>query len=260
VCALATTLATAVIWVLHGAAAFESILLYRRVFLFAQLLNTFYEYVAPTLPLVLLALVSRAWYDRRARLLYFYAAFALVWDAYTMTAVGVAYNGILDYYIAVALLTGLAAGRLTGMARVVWLAAITFPVVVMSANLTKPHRVLQHYRQLEADFREDEALVRSAKGPAMCYTSALCYWAGKPFAYDHFNEQRKMDTDPDYRAKFRQKLENHYFAIIQLMSVRHGLPVHHLQHLPDDILRTLEEAYPRRFTSKTGRVYLLPPE
>jgi hypothetical protein len=258
VCAAGIAVAAVAIGALHGALAFEAILLMKRVFLMAQFVNTLYEYIAPALPLVLFALVCGAWSDRRARLIYLYALIALVWDAYTMTAVGVAYNGILDYYIAVALLTGIAIGRLAGMGRVAALAAVTFPVVVLAANLPKPHRVLESFRKLEADFRQDEALVQAAKGPAMCYTSALCFWAGKPFEYDHFNEQRKMDIDPVYREKFRKKLENHYFAIVQLMRVEYGLPVHHLSHLPDEIVRALLDKYPTRQTSKTGRIYLMP--
>ena len=256
-CILGMAGAAAAIWALHGPLAFEAILLMKRVFLVSQLVNTLYEYVAPTIPLVLLALAAGVWSDRRARPICLYAAFALVWDTYTMSAVGVAYNGILDYYIAVALLTGIAIARLPAAARAVGLAAITFPVVVMAANLTKPHRVLETYRQLEADFAEDESLVRSAKGPVMCYTSALCYWAGKPFEYDHFNEQRKMSIDPAYRESFRKKLESHYFALVQLVRLQYGLPVHHLSYLPDDIIRTLLDEYPKRLTSRTGRQYLM---
>jgi hypothetical protein len=195
--------------------------------------------------------------DKRARLIFLYSLFALVWDVYTMSAIGVAYNGILDFYISVALLTGLAIGRFKDVTRVAALAAVVFPLGVVASNLPKPHRVWESFQQIEKEFAEDEALLRSVSGPAMCYTGALCYWAGKPFEYDHFNEIRKMDLDPEYRKRFVRKLDEKYFAIIQLKTLAY-LPIHRLEHMPDDVIAALNRNYVFVRESKTGRKYYRP--
>ena len=249
--------AAAGIWALHGPLAFESIFLAKRQYVPLQVANAIYEYVAPALPLFILFFVSGALADKRARLLLLYALFALAIDVFTMSAAGVAYNGILDFYIAVALLTGLSVGRLAGAARLYGLAAISLPVVLVSAHLTKPHRVWEELRQYETAFKEDEALVRSFPGPALCYASALCYWAGKPFDFDFYNAVNKMDLDPAYRRRFIRLLDEKYFSIIEVKRLEH-LPANLIEHMPDDVIAAIHRNYVLLKVSKMGWNYYRP--
>lgn len=247
-----------VIFLLHGTTAFEAIFLLKRQYLFAQFLNAVYQHAAPTLPLLILGAVSGAFRDRRARVLLFYAVIALVWNVYTMSAVGVAYNGILDSYIAIALVTGLAIGRRSFVPRVAALSLLAFPIVLLGSNVQKPHRVWQMFQRLEAGVEKEVALIRNGNGPGMCYSAVLCYWAGRPFEYDHFNEVRKMDLDPAYREAFKSKLRNKHFAVIQLKRLEKGLPIHRLEHFPDDVITTMNENYVELDGPINGRIYLVP--
>ena len=256
-CAAITAAAVAVIWALYGPLAFQSVFLSKRQYMLLQTANALWEYVAPALPLLALSFVAGVLVDKRARLLFFYALFALVFDLYAMSAVGVAYNGILDFYIAVALLTGWSIGRLAGAARLWGLAAVTLPLVLVAAHLTKPHRVLEEFRQYQTAFKEDEALVRSAPGPALCYASALCYWAGKPFDFDFYNGVNKMDLDPDFRRRFIEKLNNKYFAIIEVKRLEH-LPPNLIEHVPDDVIAAINRNYALFKVSKMGWKYYRP--
>lgn len=257
-CLTGVAVAAAIILALHGPLAFESMLLTKRQYFPLQVANALYEFVAPTVPLLVLFFVSGALSNKHARLLFLYALCALVWDLYTMSAVGVAYNGILDYYIAVALLTGLSIGGLTGVSRIAAFAAVVMPLVVVASNIPKPHRVWQMFQRLEVAFRDDEALVRSTPDPVICFTSALCYWAGKPFLYDPFNEVRKMNLDPVYRGQFIKKIENKYYSMIQLKNLEYGLPIHRVEYFPDDVIDAINENYELFYVSKTGRKYYRP--
>ena len=249
--------AAAVIWALYGPLAFESILLAKRQYMLLQAANAVWEYVAPALPLCILFVVSGALADRRAKLLLLYAVFALVFDVYAMSAAGVAYNGILDFYIAVALLAGLSIGRLTGTARLYGFASVAIPVILVSAHLTKPHRVWEAFQQYQAAFKEDEALVRSFPGPALCYASALCYWAGKPFDFDFYNGVNKMDLDPEYRRRFIKLLDEKYFSIIEIKRLEH-LPPNFIEHMPDDVIAAINRNYALLTVSKMGWKYYRP--
>ncbi len=245
-CVAMSAAAAAVIWMLQGALAFELIFLLKRQYLPVPFANALYQFVLPTVPLLALAFVGGAMSDRRAQLLVFYAVTALVWDPYTMSAVGVAQNGIFDYLIAVAFLTGLAAGRLTNTARLYALTMILLPIGIVAGQLPKPHRVWQSLHKLEADYREDEALIRSYDGPALCHATALCFWAGKAFDYDPFNAVRKMNIDPKYRAALVEKMQTKYFAILQIYK---------LEEFPASFVNALNQNYILFQTSKTGWKY-----
>ena len=169
-----------------------------------------------------------------------------------------AYNGILDYYIAVALLTAVSIGKLAGTARIASLVAVVFPLVLIASQLTKPHRLWERAQQLEAEFRDDLAILRAHQGPALCASTALCYWGGKEFVYDPFNEGRKMNLDPDYRERFKKKLRDKTYAIVQLTRLERGLPPHHLYYFPDDVIDEIEANYEPLRRSKTDRIYLVP--
>jgi hypothetical protein len=250
--------AAGVIYALHGSLAFEAILLLKRQYLIAQFANAIYQHAAPTLPLLILGVASGAYKEPRARLLMIYAVTALVWNVYTMSAVGVAYNGILDCYTATAIVTGLAIGRSAFVPRVVALSFLAFPIVLFASNIQKPHRVWEMFVNLEKKVAEEVALIRAHPGPAMCYSAVLCYWAGRPFEYDHFNEVRKMDLDRDYREKFKAKLEGKVFTIIQLKTLQRGLPIHRLEHFPDEVVDVLNDNYVLLKRMDTGRNYYVP--
>lgn len=257
VCVAVIAAAAAVMWALYGPLAFQSILRAPRQYMLLQTANAVWEYVAPALPLVALSLVTGVLNDKHARLLFLYALFAVLFDLYAMSAVGVAYNGILDFYIAVALLAGWSIGRLVGVARLFGLAAVTLPLVLVAAHLTKPHRVWQEFQEYQTAFKEDEALVRAAPGPALCYASALCYWAGKPFDFDFYNGVNKMDLDPVFRRRFIEKLDHKYFAIIEVKRLAH-LPPNLIEHMPDDVIAAIHRNYVLFKVSKIGWKYYRP--
>ena len=163
--------------------------------------------MAPTLPLFILYFVNKIPTDRRAKLLLFYAAIAFIWAPYTMSAVGVAQNGIFDYVIAIALITGLSFSQLSNAIRPFALAMLVLPIGVVASKFSKPHRVWQSFQTLEAEYGKDKSLIRSFEGPALCHATAVCFWAGKPFHYDPFNTVRKMKIDPLYRSIIATKFE-----------------------------------------------------
>ncbi len=249
VCAGAGAAAMAALWMLHGPVAFEAIFMLKRQYLPIPFAGALYEFVAPTAPLLVLFFASGALSDRRVRLLLVYAVIALVWDPYTMSAVGVAENGIFDYLIAVALLAGLSLGRAQDVVRLFALAMILLPIAVVAGQLPKPHRVWQSLQQRELAFKDDEALLRSFDGPAMCHATALCYWAGKPFDYDPFNTVRKMKLDPEFRRIQAERMRQKYFAILQ---------VYKLEELPAEFADALNDNYVFFHASRTGWKYYRP--
>jgi hypothetical protein len=248
-CAAGGAAVATLLWGLHGRAAFDSIFLLERQYQPLYAVNAAYQLVLPTLPVLALFVARGMPADRRARLLVFYAVFALVWGIYTMSAVGVIQNALMDFYIAIALLTGLSMRRLTEATRVYALVAIALPLAVLASNLPKPHRVWQSLQQHEAEFKRDEAAVRAAGGPAMCLTSTLCYWAEKSFEYDPFNTKVKLELDPAYREMFVRKIRDKYFAIIQLYK---------LTDFPPDFVDAVNKNYVSFHPTDTGWEYYRP--
>jgi hypothetical protein len=248
-CAAATAVAFALFWGLYGPLAFESILRVQREYRPLPALNAAYEFILPTLPLLVLLFASGALADRRVRLLGLYAAFALVWGLFTMGADGVIHNALLDFYIAVALLTGASMRRLGETVRVYALVVLVLPLAVLASNLPKPHRVWQSLQQLEAEFGDDEAAVRAADGPVLCLSSTLCYWAGKTFEYDPFNARTKIELDPEYRKIFVKKIQDKYFALLQLYE---------LNDFPPELVDAVNENYVLFQPTGTGWQYYRP--
>ena len=247
VCLAGAVLAFGALVALHGMVGLEAILLLKREYVLLKAVNALYQYIAPSVPLVILFFISGTFADRRVKLVVLYTIIGLIWGLYTLTAVGVEYNGMFDYYIAVALLTGLALGRLQRAARPAALTMLALPIIAVVAMAPKPHRVWQDQKRQEAQFREDIALIRGADGPAMCTTSSLCFWAGKHFDYDPFNAVRKMRVFPAYRQRMVGQMNSRYFAIIQVYSFS--------KEFPPEFVAALKENYVQFHTSETGRSF-----
>jgi hypothetical protein len=244
--AAALALAAAAIWLLHGAAAFEAILLLQRQYRSIPVAGALYQFVLPTLPLYVPIFFSGILADRHVRLIAIYLAVALVWSLYTMSAVGVAQNGILDYLIALSILAGLALGQLAGRGLLYAVALLTLPVALMAAQLQKPHRALESLQRQAAEYRDDIAFLRSVEGPALCHSTAVCYWAGKAFEYDPFNTVRKMHLYPEFRARMIRRMDKKYFAVLQIYK---------FDVFPADFAEAVARNYELAHRSATGWRY-----
>lgn len=248
-CVIGVAVAAIAIWLRHGAVAFDAILFMERQYRSIPAVGALYQYILPTAPLFFLVIASGVYRQRSAQVVAIYLVIALVWDLYTMSAVGVAQNGIFDYLIALTILTGMALGTLEGRTRLYGVVLVLLPLALVTGQLKKPHRVWEALKRSEIEFRKDEEFLRATDGPVLCHSTALCYWAGKAFEYDPFNTVRKMHLYPDIRSTMIDRMETRYFSVLQIYK---------LDVYPPDFAAALTRNYELSHTSPTGWKYYLP--
>lgn len=157
--------------------------------------------------------------DRHVVFCAIYAVLATAAGIYFSGGAGVDANAFFDADIALALGAGVLLNRLpTG--RTIASALYAIPLAIGVWNLDADWRGGEYWfhpmAQDRAAARAQIALLRDAKGPAICEMLSLCYWAGKPAAVDVFNIEQAYLTGARSDKELVQALEARRFAIVQL--------------------------------------------
>jgi hypothetical protein len=69
------------------------------------------------------------------------------------------------------------------------------------------------------DARADVAFLRAHKGPALCETLSLCYWASKPEAVDVFNLGQAYATHARSDDVLVDRIAHKTYAVVEFESL-----------------------------------------
>jgi hypothetical protein len=158
--------------------------------------------------------------DRYAVLCLIYALFGIAAGVFFLGGAGVDANALFDADIALALCAGLLLNRLQ------------FPIWQTGATLLYAVPLVLGLRALDADWRDsgfwlnpmaeeraaadtEIALIRSAKGPVLCETLALCYWAGRPAMVDVFNIGQAFRAGTLRDDDLVKAIDDKHYALIE---------------------------------------------
>ena len=200
-------------------------------------------------------LLVTARHDRHAVLCVLYAVLAIGLGSYFLGGAGVDANAMFDADIALALCAGLLINRLQ---LPVWRSAVALlfvvPLIIGVWNLDPDWHDGDYWLHPMADdgraAAAEIALIRTAKGPALCEMLSLCYWAGKPAEVDVFNLEQAYLTGARSDAPLVKAIETRQFAVIQLEEMT-PFP------LTPSIRAALQRNY-RFFRTDDDRVFLEP--
>jgi len=199
-----------------------------RAYSFAQLRENVSSWLEVGLiPLcALLGLMIWRWRDRFVALSALYAAISVAVGGWLLGGAGVDVNAMFDADIALALGAGLALDVLTrrrGPVPHIASRALAFfcllPIAMIAFTVSdwrEPAYWLHPMRDEAALASDDITFLRNHRGPAMCESLALCYWAGKPAEVDMFNLGQQYVTHARNPAPFIGLLDARHFSAIEL--------------------------------------------
>lgn len=138
------------------------------------------------------ALFVVARHDRHAVFCVLYTAIAVAAGLYFLGGAGVDANARFDADVALALCAGVLVSRLDApLWRNLTAGLYAIPPLIGLWSLDADWRSTDYWLHPMAEERHaaatEIALIRAARGPVLCETLSLCYWAGKPAEVDVFN-------------------------------------------------------------------------
>jgi len=168
--------------------------------------------------------------SRYAKFCVIYSALALAMGLVSLGGDGVDVNALFDAAIALSLTAALvldvvsrrwALSSVAALALVSPLAIILFICIdsdwYTNAFWTRPWS--DENRTSEADV----AFLKSVRGPALCETLALCYWAGKPDAFDVFNLSEAYTAGTLSPRPLLAAIGQDRFAVVEFESPKSAL-------------------------------------
>jgi NAD(P)-dependent dehydrogenase (short-subunit alcohol dehydrogenase family) len=162
-------------------------------------------------------------------LLLAYAGFAALVGFLLTGGAGVDWNHLYDPVIALAIATGLAVHRLGqrlhGRLPARAISALVALAVALSLSAAVPGK-LAEAAAASADLaaREERvskvvAELAAQRGPVLCETMALCYWAGKPHQADILLLRRRLLSGEISESEFRRMIDAGHFSMMQFHSL-----------------------------------------
>jgi hypothetical protein len=254
-----------------GGAYFVAQLLAPREYSVAKAFRQTFTVMGPLL-LPLCAAVSMAFVlrkDKERRIAGILLATSLPIGMYFNGGSGVSVNAFFSAFLAIAILCGLffeevRLGRLNwGTKRNVayvplmffgWLIIPWLLVPKIDTGDWNPARKLAETRASEERFTQEIALLEAKKGPVICESLLLCFFAGKPYIYDPFNATRLIHLDKLNPQPMLDDLSNQRYAAVQLDE-----PIEqerHSERFDPAIVIAIEEAYQASFVSEDGEILL----
>ena len=227
---------------LHGHAAFVDILEHRRIFNPARAGKTITR-LLPLLPMMLIAVLARPRRpdtNRSMLLAWLFLSISLVTGIVQKLGEGVNYNASFETMIALCLAVGLVVSRAPVaplfVDRLPFFRTLTIapPALVLIASLpvlwTMPRHLDRAWSEIagrgarERSWQPVIARIEATPGPVACEMLSLCYWAGRPAAFDQFNlNQSLLLGGPN--ARLDGLIRGHVFRMIQydgaLVTGRH---------------------------------------
>jgi hypothetical protein len=165
-----------------------------------------------------ITLLAIARHDRHVVLCAIYAVVATIAGAYFSGGAGVDANAMFDADIALALCAGLLMNRISAAQSTV---AVVFavPLAMGLWNLDADWRSGDYWLHPMTEERvaskSDIALLRAARGPAICEMLSLCYWAGKEAEVDVFNIGEAYRAGARRDADLVAAIDARHFGMIQ---------------------------------------------
>ena len=178
------------------------------------------------LPMAIVAwLFRRHRGDRYVRLCVIYTLVAFAIGGIFSGGDGVDANAMFDTDIALVLCCALALNRFEApskQAMVALLCVLSLGLPLWqdaSADALQAGYWLHPLRDETDLARNDIALLKAAKGPALCEMLSLCYWAGKTAEVDVYNVGEQFGLGARSDVPLIRKIENHGFAVMQFDSL-----------------------------------------
>jgi hypothetical protein len=165
------------------------------------------------------ALFAIARRDAQAMFCVIYAVIATLAGIYFLGGAGVDANALFDADIALALCAALLLNRLTG-----WTGAAALfyalPLIIglwsLDAQWWTGDFWLRPMAEDRAAASAEIALIKATPGPAICEMLSLCYWAGKPAAFDVFNMEQSYITGARSDAPLVRDVQAKRYGMVQL--------------------------------------------
>ncbi|MEI9995854.1 MAG: glycosyltransferase family 39 protein [Rhizomicrobium sp.] len=170
------------------------------------------------------ALALSAKHDRYAVFCVIYAALATATGLYFLGGAGVDANALFDADIALALGAGVLVNRLpasawTGLAAIAYAVPPAVALWMLDPGWRETAFWLHPMAQERAAAAGEIALLRAAKGPALCEMLSLCYWADKPAEVDVFNVQQAYLTGARSDTPLAAALAARRYTVVQLEAL-----------------------------------------
>ena len=165
-------------------------------------------------------LFARSRRDRYAVLYLIYAIFGIAAGMFFLGGAGVDANALFDADIALALCAGLLLNHLQlpiwqASAALLYAVPLVFGLSALDSGWRESDFWLHPMTDERAAADAEIALIRSAKGPVLCETLALCYWAGKPAEVDVFNIGQAYRTGARRDDDLAKSVETKHYALIE---------------------------------------------
>jgi hypothetical protein len=199
-----------------------------RAYSLAHLWTTFSAWLPWGAPLLAgaIALLILARHDRYAMFSLIYAAAATVIGLYFLGGEGVDMNAMFDADIALALCAAL---LIDGFSTPAWrlpaIAGLGLTVLFSFFSIEPNWRSTDFWLRPLAEERraaaQEIALIRATKGPVLCETLALCYWAGKSAEADVFNLSEAYRTGTRSDADLIQAFAAKRYALVEFEDMEH---------------------------------------
>lgn len=198
-------------------------------------------------------LFAVARHDRHAMLCVLYAVLATIAGAYFSGGAGVDANALFDADIALALGAGLLMNRLPagqGIAALLYAVPLAIGLWSLDADWRSSDYWLHPMSEERADAKGEIALLRSARGPAICEMLSICYWAGKEAEVDVFNIGEAYRAGARSDADLVAAIDARRFGMIQFEEMS-PFP------LSENVRRAVERRY-RIVRKDDDRVFFAP--
>jgi len=193
--------------------------------------KTIYWLLPVQIPLAQFALILlRPMRDRHAALLLLYAAASFMIGALGVAGAGVNYNAFFDLFLAASLAGAHALTRFSatfgsggGAPRLLTI-SVTGAAIVFLGLQSAPRDVILVRPWVRdtlveaARVRATVAVLRSKPDPVICENLALCYWAGRTFVVDMFNQSRGVVSGHCDETSFLRRLSAGSYAAIALIK------------------------------------------
>lgn len=212
----------------YGVDFFLAVLASPRAYSWGRAAASLAAWFKPLLPLLgaglLLVLADRA--SHATRLIGLYVLLSAITCIYFSGAEGVNYNAIFDLVIAAVIASGLAVQYFARNLQEKWprssIETIAFIILLLPVFITAPISIskfkylINSMEIKQAIVEKDIAFIEKHKGPVLCESLALCYWAGKKLEVDFFNLGQKVMAGIIPENNITARLDSHYFTLIQV--------------------------------------------
>ncbi len=250
--AVAAVIAAALAYAAFGDAVVDSVIHHGRVYDVTRVVKSSWS-TALMMPLLGVALLLK--WRRDTALALLFVAIALPFGLIQRGGEGVSYNAQFEALIAVSIAVGLALSQVQRTGPV--LAAALLPVTIMLPFYAVAQAsALATLDARTASWDAIETRIAAAPGPIACELLAACFWAGKPFVWDFFNEGQRIRLGAPL-APLATRIASHDFGAIVLTRLP-GFVTSDGERLPQPLPRLIDAAYAPVATGPDNTALLLP--